>query len=100
MVTHDLAHGWFINLHDNGTATIRNPDKGLRIDLEADSLALLRKAAVESEGEGRYEIIMGRMVEFSADRDVWRWKTEHNSFSRGFDSRWEARENACAHLGD
>lgn len=42
MKTHDLGHGWFINLMDDSTATVRNPDKGLRINLPADSLAKLR----------------------------------------------------------
>jgi hypothetical protein len=44
--THDLGNGWFLNLMTtNGAehAIVRNPDKGQRIDLPADSLARLRK---------------------------------------------------------
>jgi hypothetical protein len=45
--TTDLGDGWFINLikdeHGVETATVRNCDKGLRIDLSADSMETLRK---------------------------------------------------------
>jgi hypothetical protein len=47
MTTHDLGQGWFINLTTNEvgveSATVRNPDKGQRIDLPAESLETLRK---------------------------------------------------------
>lgn len=45
--TEDLGDGWFINLnkdeHGVETATVRNCDKGQRIDLSADSMETLRK---------------------------------------------------------
>lgn len=45
--SHDLGEGWSISFvqdsSDQQTATVRNCDKGLRIDLSADSLNTLRK---------------------------------------------------------
>lgn len=40
-VTHDLGLGWFANMHDDGTMTIRNPDKGQRIELNQESVKTL-----------------------------------------------------------
>ncbi|TWA89593.1 hypothetical protein [Bradyrhizobium stylosanthis] len=48
MQTHDLGQGWFINIfeaHDQrerAFATVRNPEKGQRIDLPSDSFDRLR----------------------------------------------------------
>lgn len=41
--SHDLGEGWFINLYDDKSATVRNCDKGQRIDLSADSMETLRR---------------------------------------------------------
>ena len=45
--TYDLGQGWFANkaCDDTGNEqmTIRNPDKGVRIDLPSDSVKTLRK---------------------------------------------------------
>lgn len=44
--THDLGHGWFVNFYagdrDVGM-TLRNPDKGQRIDVPPESYAKLRQ---------------------------------------------------------
>ncbi len=44
--THDLGHGWYANQYcdDQGveTMTLRNPDKGQRIDLPNESVKTLR----------------------------------------------------------
>ena len=42
MKTTDLGQGWFANALDDGGLTIRNPDKGQRIDLTAESVGRLR----------------------------------------------------------
>ena len=39
--THDLGQGWFAN-YDGHTVTVRNPDKGQRIDLTEESVDRLR----------------------------------------------------------
>lgn len=57
MTTHDLGNGWFANWTRSDateTMTIRNCDKGLRIDLPASSLATLRTifASQPSQKEG------------------------------------------------
>jgi hypothetical protein len=41
--TTDLGQGWFANLHDDGALTIRNPDKGQRINLTKAEAARLRE---------------------------------------------------------
>ena len=47
IATHDLGNGWFANqaCDDQGIEemTIRNPDKGVRIDLPNDSVKTLRR---------------------------------------------------------
>ena len=43
MKTADLGQGWFANANDDGSFTVRNPDKGQRIDLSAESAALFVK---------------------------------------------------------
>jgi hypothetical protein len=50
--THGLGQGWYANMmRTDGaeTMTIRNPDKGIRIDLPAESVALLRNILEGSE---------------------------------------------------
>jgi hypothetical protein len=49
MKTTDLGYGWFANSYENGDKgeipggmTIRNPDKGQRINLPPDSVERLR----------------------------------------------------------
>ena len=37
--TADLGQGWFANANVDGSFTVRNPDKGQRIDLTADEAA-------------------------------------------------------------
>jgi hypothetical protein len=50
MKTTDLGHGWFANMHeDTGGMTIRNPDKGQRIDLTAESVATLKSIFKQAE---------------------------------------------------
>lgn len=41
---HDLGHGWFASFGENGegTMTVRNPDKGQRINLSVESVDRLR----------------------------------------------------------
>ena len=49
--THDLGHGWYANHTKNvagiETLTIRNPDKGQRIDLGNESIDMLRAIFAE-----------------------------------------------------
>lgn len=40
--THDLGAGWYVNMLADGGMTLRNCDKGQRIDLSKDSADLLR----------------------------------------------------------
>lgn len=46
MSTHTLGHGWYANISKNekgeNEMTLRNPDKGLRIDLDNVSFSTLR----------------------------------------------------------
>lgn len=46
MSTHTLGHGWYANINkdEKGATimTIRNPDKGQRIDLDSVSFSTLR----------------------------------------------------------
>ncbi|AXQ69502.1 hypothetical protein HOU02_gp223 [Caulobacter phage CcrBL9] len=48
MKTADLGQGWYANANDDGSFTIRNPDKGQRINLtgeEAERFVALYRAA-------------------------------------------------------
>lgn len=40
--TTDLGEGFFWNQHKDGSATLRNMDKGVRLDVSADSVERLR----------------------------------------------------------
>lgn len=40
--TTDLGHDWFANQYDDGSMTIRNSEKGQRIDLPPASVETLR----------------------------------------------------------
>ena len=42
-LTHDLLNGWYANVWSDGSLTIRNSDKGQRIELERQSVDLLRE---------------------------------------------------------
>lgn len=46
MKTTDLGNDWFANQHDDGSMTIRNCEKGLRIDLPTESVERLRNIIV------------------------------------------------------
>jgi len=39
--TEDLGQGWFANAWSDGSMTVRNPDKGQRIDLSPESVERL-----------------------------------------------------------
>lgn len=41
--TSDLGQGWFANTYADGSATIRNPDQGQRINLTSDEVVRLRE---------------------------------------------------------
>lgn len=54
MKTTDLGHGWFATVEKQDGAesvTIRNPDKGLRIDLPPASVERLRGALKQAAAE-------------------------------------------------
>lgn len=40
--TEDLGQDWFANAYDDGSITLRNSEKGQRIDLEPESVERLR----------------------------------------------------------
>lgn len=50
----DLGQGWYATMYDDGSCTVRNCDKGLRIDLEPSSVdkfcELYDKAGKLAEG--------------------------------------------------
>ena len=48
--THDILNGWFVIERDDGTMTVRNNDKGQRIELSKESVDLFRKIVKECEG--------------------------------------------------
>jgi hypothetical protein len=41
--TTDLGSGWFANEWSDGSMTVRNGEKGVRIDLPKDSVETLRR---------------------------------------------------------
>lgn len=45
--TTDLGLGWYANAYTDGSMTVRNPDKGQRIDLEPESVERLRSIFAE-----------------------------------------------------
>jgi len=47
--TTDLTAGTFWNQYDDGSATLRNCDKGLRIDLTAQEVDRLREMVLSGE---------------------------------------------------
>lgn len=49
--TEDLGLGWFANAYDDGSMTLRNGDKGQRIDLGADSVERLRLCFAQATEE-------------------------------------------------
>ncbi len=40
--THDLGLDWFATAYDDGSITLRNAEKGQRIDLQPESVERLR----------------------------------------------------------
>ncbi|AXQ70052.1 hypothetical protein HOU03_gp216 [Caulobacter phage CcrSC] len=55
MKTADLGQGWYANANDDGSFTIRNPDKGQRINMTGEEakrfVALYREAEAEVAGK-------------------------------------------------
>lgn len=53
--TKDLGLGWYANLYTDGSMTLRNCDKGQRIDLQPESVDTLRSilAAAIAKKEAR-----------------------------------------------
>lgn len=51
MKTTDLGHDWFANLHDDDSMTLRNCEKGQRIDLPPESVATLRAIFAQVEAK-------------------------------------------------
>ncbi|AXQ68508.1 hypothetical protein HOT99_gp109 [Caulobacter phage CcrBL10] len=49
--TGDLGLGWYANSYSDDSMTVRNPDKGLRIDLEPESVERLRQFFAEAKAE-------------------------------------------------
>lgn len=49
--THNLGQGWLANFNNGPkeTLTIRNPDNGQRIDLDAQSVGLLRSIFAKAQ---------------------------------------------------
>jgi hypothetical protein len=60
--TTDLGSGWFATIEDDGSLTIRGPDKGQRITLEAQIAARLRVMLVAGrmDAEKREAYTAGR----------------------------------------
>ena len=48
MKTTDLGNDWYANEHEDGSMTLRNPEKGQRMDLPADSVLRLRRIIVQA----------------------------------------------------
>ncbi|AFU86796.1 hypothetical protein D869_gp118 [Caulobacter phage CcrRogue] len=51
----DLGLGWYASSYSDDSMTVRNPEKGLRIDLESESVERLRQffAQAKAEAAGR-----------------------------------------------
>ncbi len=47
--TDDLGQGWFVSENEDGSYTLRNPDKGQRVDLTEDSARLFAEFYDASE---------------------------------------------------
>jgi hypothetical protein len=48
--THDLGCGWWLNENADGSLTVRNPDKGQRINLPVESVSTLKSICTRVEG--------------------------------------------------
>ena len=48
MKTTDLGNDWYASENDDGSMTLRNSEKGQRIDLAADSVLRLRRIIVQA----------------------------------------------------
>ncbi|UTU08145.1 hypothetical protein CcrC1_gp459 [Caulobacter phage C1] len=55
MKTADLGQGWWANANDDGSFTVRNFDKGQRINLTADEA----KRFVELYREAEAQVVQG-----------------------------------------
>lgn len=49
--TTDLGMDWFANDYDDGSMTLRNAEKGQRIDLPPESVETLRKIIAEGRAQ-------------------------------------------------
>lgn len=49
MKTHDIGNDWFVNLHDDGSLTLRNSEIGQRVTIPAYSASLLYQAIRAAE---------------------------------------------------
>lgn len=49
--TTDLSGGNYWNQYDDGSATLRNCDKGLRIDLTAEEVSRMREMVLSGEAD-------------------------------------------------
>lgn len=62
MKTYDLNQDFWLNLYDDGSATIRNPEIGVRINLPKKSVDLLRAIIRESADQTDEETYTGCAV--------------------------------------